>query len=166
MWDTCNTEAHRQAEVQGRTLCTGAIIRPRLIQPHGFAQIGTIMEVKEQTQSQAQGWLAWLRPWSAASHRGNTTRVPQLPSPTARGYSGRWNKRGYPLTTQINTSAVVHEGFLAGERLCCPYTCCGFPKIWKEFFGCHQWICYLAELSHMNEILENWLSFTDWSVQQ
>lgn len=41
----------------------------------------------------------------------------------------------YPLATQINTSTIVHEGFPAGERLCCLCTCCGFPYMWKEFAG-------------------------------
>lgn len=41
-----------------------------------------------------------------------------------------------------------------------------FPRNMERIFGCHQWIHYLAEQSHMNEILENQLSFTDPSMQQ
>lgn len=84
------------------------------------------------------GGLAWLPPRSAASRRANATRVLQLPSPAAGGYSGSCNKSQYPLATRINTSAVVREGFPAGERLRCLGTCCGFPEIWKEFLGCRQ----------------------------
>lgn len=72
----------------------------------------------------------------------------------------------YLLATKINTSAIVHEGFPAGERLCCLCTCCGFPYMWKEFAGWLQGIGYLAEPPQRNEIFKARLGFMGGSVQK
>lgn len=72
----------------------------------------------------------------------------------------------YLLATKINTSAIVHEGFPAGERLCCLCTCCGFPYMWKELAGWLQGIGYSAEVPQRNEIFESRLGFMGGSVQQ
>lgn len=140
MWDSCSLEASRHtasAKVQGCTLCTGVITGPRLIQPRGFAWPGIIMVVEEKPAarpwSRGHGWLACLQPRSAASHRANTTRAPQLPSPTERGYSGSWNKREYPLATQIPLQLFLKVFQLGkGYAVCAPAAVS--PKCGKNFW--------------------------------